>query len=526
MRQWLATAGVLAVLIAAWLGCGGGPGQSGHGVPRLDAGLTVTAYRVSGSADAELADPANWTTRFVPTRIVPNFTISKHGYSTGRYRTDAFNAHGNYLAVDQSVDLRAAYSDTHLYLFVRWQDHSMVADTARDRWYVGAGWLLPDHFKEPDVAAVTGRSPPTDGFARHLDEDRLLVMFPIGDPTAVHDGVVTDDQGNQSANEAGALDRPFSQVGCLAACHAGPMRMAPAVGRVDIWNWSAGTSNALGYAEDQSGGGGFGFPRQTDGGVPFGARNGDVAPLFEYDPSSGPQLLTCSATGALLEVNPRSALLTGHTRPFRGTATRLGPEDPPGGLQLYGETEEGYGCSRCHGLAGAGGAEGAPALSNFALWDGTDRDARAELAERLASVSDAHYVDGRITPRNGAETIPADDVEDLAAYIVSMPPADPNDPMLSGGAGVPGVVLTPPTGSAADVAVLNASGLGGLTGVFSETTGTHTVILRRQLSTGDGANDITFRAQRGHEVPFGLAITDGDSCNHAGGPLLTLRFSG
>lgn len=527
MRRWLAAAIAGLLMACLWVGCGGGGAQP-EGVPRLEAGTSLTAYKVSSSEASALSDPTRWTTRAVATRLVLNFTPSQRGYSTGRYRTSLYNASGSYSPFDQSVDIRAAYTDTDLYLYASWQDHSAVPDTAKARWYLGAGVIMPAHFMEPLVEAATGRTVPADDFSQHLDEDALMVMFPIGNPVGVHDGIVTDDQGRQTANEAGALDRPFNQVGCQAACHAGPMRMAPAAGRVDVWNWKAGSTNALGYAQDESGGGGVDFPRQPDGGTPIGAPNGALGPEVEYDPASGEQAFTNPQTGAQLIVDPMSALLAGHERPYSGRPMRTIIGGSPGGRELFESSEEGYGCATCHGPRGSAGTGGAPPIASFGRTDDVTGDRRAALAARFGSPTDRHYTEHRINLRTGLTVIPEDEIADLAAYLLVLPPSDPDpdDLRLATGAGVPGLVLQPPTGNVADVVVLNAWGRGGLEGVWNEADGRYTIVLKRALDTGHPDDDVVLSGSVGEEVWFAVAITDGDAPNHAGAPRLTLRFSG
>jgi mono/diheme cytochrome c family protein len=559
---------VAAALLAAGCGGGGTPAGPSDGVPTPSLDDVLRAYTVTPAVASGLDDPETWTAAVTATRLVVSFTPTKPGYSTGRVREDVYNAHGSYTPFDQSVDLRAAYTSSHIYIYASWQDHSRIADAARDRWYVGAGVLLADHFDEPTVAAATQRVIPETTFARHLDEDALMLMFPIGDPDQVHDDPVTAPDGTQTANEAGALDRPFSQVGCQAACHAGPMRMAPAVGRVDVWNWRAGTSNALGYAHDESGGGGAAFGRATDGGQRVVALNGVEGPAVEYDPATGPQVFTHPVTGARLTVDPLDALLTGHTRPFDGTATRPpaeddgegeGGEEPPAdggdgtgtdpgdgtdtgdgtdqdpppdiepvGRDLYESDTLGYNCAACHGVEGIAGSGGAPPMASFARAGASSADYRARMRSLFASAGAAHYAQGRIELAEGQDTLTAREIADLSAYLAALPPSspDPVDGMLGTGSGVAGVILTPPTGNAADIAVLNAYGPGGLSGVYDERTGTYTVVLRRALDTGHDDDDVTLTGSRGDRVLFGVAVSDGDRRNHAGRPLLTLEFAG
>lgn len=519
MRICQGTVAAAAALSLLASGCGGGsPAPPSDGVPIPSLDNVLRAYPVSTYTAASLAEPDAWTAAVVPTRLISTLTAGQPGYSTHRVRDEAFNAHGCFLPFDQSIDMRAAYTATHLYIYVRWQDHSRVPDTTRDRWYYGAGVILGDHFLEPAVTAATLRPLPLDRLARHLEEDSLMLMFPIGDPDTVHDGPITAEDGSQTANEAGVLDRPFSRVGCMAACHTGPMRMSPASGRVDVWNWRAGTSNPLGYAFDESGGGGASLGRSVDGGARLVALNGALGPASEYDPASGPQETRHPVTGTTLTVDPMAALLAGHTRPFRGSVAPA----------LFEEMETGLGCARCHGVQGAAGSGGAPPLSSFARADGDLGDYRQRLAQLFSAPGAAHYSQGRVAPSEGRSTLSGAQIDSLAAYLAVLPPSQPEpaDGMLTTGAGVAGVILTSPKGNAADVVVLNASGQNGMDGVYTPGSATYTVVLRRALDTGYDSDDVQFAGSRGERVPFGVAISDGDRRNHAGAPSLVLEFAG
>lgn len=514
-----AAAAAACAFIALLAGCGGGsPVPPASGVPPTSLDDVLRAYPVSLAATQSLVNPGAWTAAVTPTRLIVGCSAGGPGYSAGRVRDGAFNAHGSFLPFDQSIDLRAAYTSSHIYLYARWEDHSQIADTARDRWYWGAGVLLGGHFLEPAVASAIQRPLPEDSLARHLDEDSLMLMFPIGDPGSVHDGPITAGDGTQTANEAGVLDRPFSRVGCMAACHTGLMRMSPAVGRVDVWNWRAGTSNPLGYALDESGGGSAAAGRMTDGGARIVALNGALGPAVEYDPASGPQRLTHPVTGATLTVDPMTALLSGHTRPFAGAI----------GQGLFEDDAAGFGCARCHGARGAAGSGGAPPLASFARAGLDSQDYRARLEGVFASATASHYTEGRLVLPAGQTRLTRKQIDDLAAYLAVLPPTapDPSDGVLATGSGVAGVILTPPKGNAANIIVLNASGEDGLTGVYSAGTATYTVVLRRALDTGYPNDDVRFTGERGERVPFGIAVSDGDRRNHAGSPLLTLEFVG
>ncbi len=68
-------------------------------------------------------------------------------------------------------------------------------------------------------------------------------------------------------------ERNFSAIGCSALCHAGPNQMhTTSPGFVDLWDWSASRSNALGIAQDR-----YLDSATKQGGSPTGGFHPDVA---------------------------------------------------------------------------------------------------------------------------------------------------------------------------------------------------------------------------------------------------------
>jgi len=130
------------------------------------------------------------------------------------HTTTASCHHGSRLPDPIEVDIRAFYTDQDLYLRLRW--HDATADQAMKEWaFDGERWVNTDEYE--------------DGF-----------------------GLMWDAAGR------------FPRFSCSYACHiqdfgvsgasfhaSNKMRMAQEATTLDLWNWKAGRTGRLGFADDR-----------------------------------------------------------------------------------------------------------------------------------------------------------------------------------------------------------------------------------------------------------------------------------
>jgi hypothetical protein len=173
-----------------------------------------------------------------------------------------------------------------------------------------------------------------------------------------------------------------------------------------------------------------------------------------------------------VELDPAIFLLKGHTMPLKGDA-------------VAGDFTVMNVCQSCHNFNG----NERKLISDWGL-NKTD----AEIANWLKD--SAHPGSGDLT------TLKASDFDDVVARI-------------RGFTGVPGYYLQAPTGSAADLVVLNSKT------VFKD--GVYTVQVRRPLNT-TYADDVQFDPLNKKEYVFGVAVMDKDGKNHAGSAHNILKF--
>lgn len=287
---------------------------------------------------------------------------------------------------------------------------------------------------------------------------------------------LNDDKFAMAWDVKGAADGTgtFQQKGCTVGCHD---EMNPPQGVMDIWHFKTSRSNPLGYVNDQYG---DATGRHTDAGDPIEVRNlrdpNDISkgPKFVWDPTKGKQLfvLPNPAEGSN-ELDPALFLLKSNVTELKGDAKA-------------GDFTVTNVCASCHDFNGA---------DNKVIRDWGLNKTDAQIATWLKDP--AH-------PGSGdAASLSATDVTDVIARI-------------RGFTGVPGYYLQQPTGSAADIIVLNSKT------IYKD--GVYTVQIRRPLNSGHPDDDVQFDPLNTKEYPFGVAVMDKDGKNHAGSAYNILRF--
>jgi cytochrome c553 len=168
--------------------------------------------------------------------------------------------------------------------------------------------------------------------------------------------------------------------------------------------------------------------------------------------------------------------------------------DPVKGASIYSEDATG-GCYHCHGVNGSNGEATAFTTVGFA---------RKYSRESLKSFAASEHHEGYTYWAR----VPAASVNDLMAYIKGL-------------GSVPGVYLTPPTGSHGDV--WSSSNVSRARINTSSPHTTYSVLLVRNLSTLN-TDDVQFSLPEGKSYSFGIALMNGDSKNHIGSFKQTLTF--
>jgi hypothetical protein len=287
---------------------------------------------------------------------------------------------------------------------------------------------------------------------------------------------LNDDRFGLAFDISGAADTTgtFQEKGCTVGCHGS---MNPTAGAMDIWHWNASRSNPLGYVNDQ-----WADPagRKNDAGDPIEVRNWKVkddisqGPKFVRDPAKGKQIaLLANPAEDRVTLDPGTFLIKGNMMELRGDAVA--------GEKLFAST-----CQSCHDV-------GLPALKTLFAQQGlnsTDAMLRGWFADPEHPGSEA------------TTSFTTTDWENLIARIRAF-------------TGVPGYYLQTPTGSGADLVVLNSKS------VFS--SGQYAVQVRRRLQTGS-PDDVQFDPATRKEYVFGVAVMDKDGKNHAGSARELLRF--
>jgi hypothetical protein len=246
---------------------------------------------------------------------------------------------------------------------------------------------------------------------------------------------------------------------------------------MDLWNWTAGRSNPLGYVNDEWANA---SARKNDAGTPLEIRNWKTkdnipqGPGFYRNPASGLQTVTLPNPAEGTTALDKALFL------LRSKAVLLA------GNATAGETVFSKTCEGCHSLASM--------KSKFAVRGLTQTDAQIK-----AFISSADHPGSFV-----AGDLTAADWGNVSA-------------LLRACQGVPGYLLQPPSGSSADLVVMNSKT------VYNKATGLYSVVFRRKLITGN-PDDVQFDLATKKDYVFGVAIMNKDGKNHAGKAVQHLKF--
>lgn len=354
-------------------------------------------------------------------------------------------------AVAVDITVGSAWDEDYIYFLVQWEDAGHLPSTKQLKWIYGnqgggeSGWNAMVN------RGVTGGAPNAAAAnAAHLlaggeDEDRVLMMFPIG-----------DGEGNFAPGG----------LGCAAYCHANlrsdnPYQNYTGTGvavmhtnvsgdRADIWHWKATRTAPSGYADDQHINYATGTTdgRASDSGAavyrgnPLSSGNpqyrhssglgynGDTllaadAVAFSGTPVAGnviPAAIADIPNGSRADVETRhgyNSLTHRWTVEFRRRRVTGQGDDrqfaaggnnaaPPGAAAVaatdsaHGQTLYTGNCQSCHGANGAGTLTG-----------------NAWAAPRIQRASGSLILKAlrTVTPMQSLAGLSEQDVEDIAAYL-------------------------------------------------------------------------------------------------------------
>ena len=303
------------------------------------------------------------------------------------------------------------------------------------------------------------------------------------------DGIALAFEIDQAAGPAGN----FVTVGCAASCHSAGINsnMRPDVGKIDFWNWKLARSG-MGYAQDMVA---IKDSLADDSGTKLYERNSigstnRSGPAYEWNGTS--QDITLP-NGQAVTLNPAFYLLDDHKTAFVGNVSQ--------GDMIYHRTSKPGDCLSCHGSNGNGiGTEGEGAVLNIPF---INTKSRATLKYNM------DRVEAMPSYWSGLDSI---DRENVIAYIRSL-------------SGVPGEYLKKPSGSNADITVVNNVSPIDIRNAsqFSLLPKKYMVLFIRKLKTNN-PDDIQFDLSVSTSYKFGIALMNNDSRNHVGSNLEILNF--
>jgi mono/diheme cytochrome c family protein len=445
----------ISAVIAAFAGCGDDDPSRPDGAMKTE---NLEAEKVSAPPDAAFWNSADFI-EFTASSTAGNGSI-------GQSYSGEFNMTGSKTGFDVTVQMKAAYTSTDLYIWTQWRDHSMTNDLNRRRWFFNGGASNSVPFFPAGVTdqSIAESTPP--GWSSNQNDDKIGVMWDIL-------------QGGVGASAADGSK--FKDVGCAMTCHT-PADMYPINGRTDLWHWKTSRSNPVGYANDQYCVNDPATPgRKTDAGETIELRNRPTGgnnfsgPAFVWDPTKLNRIVRAS-DGAIFDLDPKLALANSARMAIEG--------DAAAGNSIYQAK-----CQTCHNADGRG------ASKDLAIY-GLEKT-RDQIVNKLNANGVTHG-------GGNTQVTDATDQGNLVARIRAF-------------AGVPGYTLQDVTAPGDAVFVTNAKT------VYSE--GSYTVIFRRKLTTSKPTEDAQFTDVSSEaEYPFSVAIMDNDGKNHAGSPLLKLVF--
>ena len=243
-----------------------------------------------------------------------------HG-STGESYAGEYNQTGSKAGISATVRMKAAYTNTDLYVWASWQDPTGTNDLNRRRWFFNGGTSAAVPSFPTTVTQypnLTEQVPP--GWSSNLNDDKIGIMWDV-------DGASTGGS-------------TFAANGCAMTCHT-PNDMYPDTGTTDLWHYKTSRSNPLGLVNDQyctaanSG-------RKTDPTLGLETRNGTLAtgPAWVWDPSKS-QNGFAMWDGTTKDFDPVLFLLDVDKMPIEGDA-------------VAGNTIFTASCQGCHGADGKG----------------------------------------------------------------------------------------------------------------------------------------------------------------------------
>lgn len=260
-------------------------------------------------------------------------------------------------------------------------------------------------------------------------------------------------------------------------------------GNRDVWKWSLAVSEPVGYAIDMyDEGSGW----VHDAGDPMFSRNiknsGDPrsGPAFEWN---GQQQEISRDPGGFTVLDP-GFYLQNHME-FRG--------DISNGDRLFQSQ-----CAFCHGANGEGGGFFLPSSPALNVPGVLNRRTREALSQFIGDENLHKNLRGPINWNR----LTATEQDDILARVRSL-------------SGLPGNVLSIPSGSSADVKALSNVQLGRVE-YGSENNG-YKVLLIRKLQTGF-ADDVQFIPAQQREYDFDIYLSDNDDLNRVGQENRILTF--
>ncbi|MDI1354504.1 MAG: ethylbenzene dehydrogenase-related protein [bacterium] len=222
---------------------------------------------------------------------------------------------------DPKVVMKAAYTDTKLYVYMEWLDSDINPAFATASLIAAADPLKTDT---------------TGGWTSQGNCDRVALAFDI----------------SNASSAAGT----FVDKGCAASCHLN--KMQPASGSVDIWSWDLANSDALGYASDLVTNSTAGLI--NDAGQGMSASNKKVSgnsrsePAYEWDGAE--QSYVRAVDGKTVTLDAGYFLL--NKIAFVGDFKK--------GQAIFNNPTLGSGCAHCHGENGVNGEATSFANVSFA----------------------------------------------------------------------------------------------------------------------------------------------------------------
>lgn len=362
-------------------------------------------------------------------RSLNYYTITVSDQVTGQKPADdgILNTYGTFNGLSSfnkglgtEVLLRALYDDTNVYIFASWNDESF--SPANHNWYYNG----PADSKKGDNGT---------GWTRQRSDDKLQFNFDMG------------------------------------------------AGKKDVWQWSLGLSEPVGYALDMM-------------------LNGSLLPDAGTMPYFENELDDTNRSGPKYEWDGTSQTLNrelgGYTILDPGFFV-LNSTDYLGDV-VNGDAEYQLHCAKCHGVNGDGAGYDYESGVSFRLPGSFSRISRSGMDSHI----DRPDHDGQ----GYWNAMTAEQKEDVKTRLYSW-------------SGIPGNVLQVPAGSSADIKAISNVVLGKIDIIKKNTNG-YQVMFVRKLNTGN-ADDAVFSPKDGL-IDFDIYLYDNDDLNSVGSTGHSLFF--